>query len=118
MCDVHDLGVAIGDNFTGESIPPRDLPGRKGPFNDRLENILSPDFSPNIFLYDNFPGGIGLSSALFELRQDLLTACLQTIDNCPCEAGCPSCVGPVRETGEKAKQVAKELLLKLLLTVT
>ncbi|HOT69649.1 MAG TPA: DEAD/DEAH box helicase [Candidatus Saccharicenans sp.] len=118
MCDRHDLGVAIGDNFTGESIPPRDLPSRKVAFNERLENVLSPDFSPNIFLYDNFPGGIGLSSALFEMRQDLLLACLQTIDNCPCEAGCPSCVGPVRETGEKAKQVARELLKNLLLTGT
>ncbi|MGB9907320.1 MAG: DEAD/DEAH box helicase [Candidatus Saccharicenans sp.] len=115
MCDRHDLGVAIGDNFSGQSIPPRELPSRKVPFNERFPGALTPDFSPNVFLYDNFPGGIGLSPALFELKTSLLQACLGTIEACPCEEGCPSCVGPVRESGEKAKQVARELLQKLLL---
>lgn len=115
MCDLHDLGVAIGDNLTGQSIPPRELPSRKVPFTERFQQALTPDFSPNIFLYDNFPGGIGLSPALFELHRTLLQACLDTINACPCEEGCPSCVGPVRETGEKAKQVAREIIQKLLL---
>ncbi|MGB9862897.1 MAG: DEAD/DEAH box helicase [Candidatus Saccharicenans sp.] len=118
MCDLHDLGVAIGDNLTGQSIPPRELPSRKVPFTERFQQALTPDFSPNIFLYDNFPGGIGLSPALFELHRTLLQACLDTINACPCEEGCPSCVGPVRETGEKAKQVAREIIQKLLLTGT
>lgn len=115
MCDLHDLGVAIGDNFSGQSIPPRELPSRKVSFNERFQGVLTPDFSPNIFLYDNFPGGIGLSPALFELKSSLLQACLDTIEACPCQEGCPSCVGPVRESGEKAKQVARELLQSLLL---
>lgn len=118
MCDLHDLGVAIGDNLTGQSIPPRELPSRKTPFAERFQQVLTPDFSPNIFLYDNFPGGIGLSPALFELHRALLQACLETINACPCEEGCPSCVGPVRETGEKAKQVAREIIQKLLLAGT
>lgn len=118
MCDLHDLGVAIGDNLTGQSIPPRELPSRKIPFTERFQQALTPDFSPNIFLYDNFPGGIGLSPALFELHRALLQACLETINACPCEEGCPSCVGPVRETGEKAKQVAREIIQKLLLAGT
>jgi DEAD/DEAH box helicase domain-containing protein len=118
MCDLHDLGVAIGDNLTGQSIPPRELPSRKVPFTERFQQALTPDFSPNIFLYDNFPGGIGLSPALFELHRTLLQACLETIRACPCEEGCPSCVGPVRETGEKAKQVAREIIQKLLLAGT
>jgi len=58
-------------------------------------------FGQILFLYDNFPGGIGLSPALFELKTSLLQACLGTIEACPCEEGCPSCVGPVRESGEK-----------------
>ena len=116
MCDLHDLGVAIGDNFSGQSIPPRELPSRKISFNERFKEALTPDFSPNIFLYDNFPGGIGLSPALFELKIPLLQAGLGTIEACPCKEGCPSCAGPVRESGEKAKQVARELLQKLLLT--
>ncbi|MCR4409695.1 MAG: DEAD/DEAH box helicase [Candidatus Saccharicenans sp.] len=116
MCDLHDLGVAIGDNFSGQSLPPRDLPRHRLPQDEKNRVFLSPDFSPNLFLYDNFPGGIGLSPALFELKASLLQACLGTIEACPCEEGCPSCVGPVRESGEKAKQVARAILQKLLLT--
>lgn len=118
MCDLHDLGVAIGDNFSGDSVPPRGLPGRQKYMTDseRFKKFFSPDFSPNIFLYDNFPGGIGLSPVLFELQKTLLEACLKTIEACPCEAGCPSCVGPVMESGEKAKPVAEMILRKLLLT--
>jgi len=33
---------------------------------------------------------------------------------CPCQEGCPSCVGPARETGRQAKQVAQEILRGLL----
>lgn len=116
MCDLHDLGVAIGDNSSGQSLPPRDLPRHRLPQDEKNRVFLSPDFSPNLFLYDNFPGGIGLSPALFELKASLLQACLGTIEACPCEEGCPSCVGPVRESGEKAKQVARAILQKLLLT--
>lgn len=118
MCDLHDLGVAIGDNFSGQSLPPRELPRHRLPQDEKNRVFLSPDFSPNLFLYDNFPGGIGLSSALFELKTSLLQACLGTIEACPCEEGCPSCVGPVRESGEKAKQVAREILQRLLLAGT
>jgi len=118
MCDLHDLGVTIGDNLTGQSIPPRELPRRRLPQEERAQTILNPDFSPNLFLYDNFPGGIGLSPALFKLRTTLFEACLGTIESCPCAEGCPSCVGPVRESGEKAKQVAREILKKLLFAGT
>lgn len=115
MCDLHDLGVAIGDNFSGESMPPRELPRHRLAQEEKNRVFYNPDFSPNLFLYDNFPGGIGLSPALFELRTILLKACLGTIEACPCEDGCPSCVGPARESGEKAKQVAREILQRLLL---
>ncbi|MDI6699464.1 MAG: DEAD/DEAH box helicase [Candidatus Saccharicenans sp.] len=118
MCDLHDLGVAIGDNFSGQSLPPRELPRHRLPQDEKNRVFLSPDFSPNLFLYDNFPGGIGLSPALFELKIRLLQACLGTIEACPCEEGCPSCVGPARESGEKAKQVAREILQRLLLAGT
>ena len=59
-------------------------------------------------------GGIGLSPALFDLEKDLLRHSLKTINVCPCQEGCPSCVGPSRETGRQAKQVAQEILRGLL----
>jgi DEAD/DEAH box helicase domain-containing protein len=38
---------------------------------------------------------------------------LKTIEICPCKDGCPSCVGPTKESGRQAKQVALEILKKL-----
>jgi DEAD/DEAH box helicase domain-containing protein len=113
MCDLHDVGVSVGDNLTGESLPPRDVPRRVATF-DENPVFTEPEFEPNIFIYDNFPGGIGLSPALFDLEKDLLRHCLKTINICPCKEGCPSCVGPSRETGRQAKQVAQEILRGLL----
>jgi DEAD/DEAH box helicase domain-containing protein len=113
MCDLHDVGVSVGDNLTGESVPPRDMPLRVATF-DENPVFTEPEFEPNIFIYDNFPGGIGLSPALFDLEKALLRHSLQTINVCPCQEGCPSCVGPSRETGKRAKQVAQEILRGLL----
>jgi DEAD/DEAH box helicase domain-containing protein len=113
MCDIHDIGVSIGDNSTGESVPPKDLlakiqPVHGTPFYSEM------DFEPNIFVYDNYPGGIGLSPSLFDLEKRLLETCLKTIAACPCQDGCPSCVGPTMESGELAKEVAVEILSRLL----
>ncbi|MGB8951058.1 MAG: DEAD/DEAH box helicase [Candidatus Aminicenantales bacterium] len=113
MCDLHDVGVSIGDNATGESIPPQNIP-IKIPIPESEQPFTAIDFEPNIFIYDNYPGGIGLSPSLFELEKRLLQHCLQTIAVCACQEGCPSCVGPVKESGEQAKQVAAEILKRLL----
>ena len=89
MCDLHDIGISLGDNATGKSIPPRDIRQR---MSDREEMMFTADeaFEPNIFVYDNFPGGIGLSPSLFELEKKLLEQCLKTIRGCPCQGGCRS----------------------------
>lgn len=113
MCDLHDVGVSIGDDLSGESIPPRNIPQKIIP--DAASAIcLQPSFTPNIFIYDNYPGGIGLSPSLFDLEKKLLAASLETLLACPCYEGCPSCVGPVKESGLQAKRVAEQLLRKLL----
>jgi len=112
MCDLHDIGVSIGDNSTGESVPPRELAAKIRPMEGPVH--VDPDFEPNVFIYDNYPGGIGLSPTLFDLDRNLLDYSRKTIAACPCEAGCPSCVGPVTESGEKAKAVALEILSRLL----
>jgi len=109
MCDIHDVGVSVGDNTTGKSLPPRNLPARITQ-SDEPVDIIDIDFEPNIFIYDNFPGGIGLSPSLFELERVLLEHCKQTIALCPCGDGCPSCVGPAKESGKLAKEVAAGLL--------
>ena len=49
---------------------------------------------PTFFVYDKYPGGIGLSEKVYELWEDLLTKSLQHVASCQCESGCPSCIGP------------------------
>ncbi len=112
MCDIHDVGVSIGDNTTGKSLPPRNIPLSITVDEDQPD-FSEIDFEPNIFIYDNFPGGIGLSPSLFDLQIELLERCRKTIRACLCEEGCPSCVGPTKESGKQAKQVALEILLRI-----
>jgi DEAD/DEAH box helicase domain-containing protein len=113
MCDLHDIGVSVGDNYTGKSIPSRDI---RLKLSEKVKSIdfSQEDFEPNIFIYDNFPGGIGLSPSLFELEKKLLEYCMKTIQACPCKEGCPSCVGPTKESGDFAKQVALKICESLL----
>ncbi len=69
---------------------------------------------PTIFLYDAYPGGIGLSEKAYQMQELLLEHALQIAQGCKCECGCPSCVGPVIEVGEQGKADAIALLKELL----
>jgi len=68
---------------------------------------------PIIYLYDNYPGGIGFSEPLFSMHGELVDRTRELIDGCPCQSGCPSCVGPEGATGPRAKAVASLLLARL-----
>ena len=68
---------------------------------------------PRIFIYDNYPGGIGFSAPLFEVQDRLLEASADLIASCDCERGCPSCVGPIGEIRAEGKRVALDLLERL-----
>ena len=45
-----------------------------------------------VFIYDGYPGGIGLSKRAFEAFEQLAADTRRLISECPCESGCPSCV--------------------------
>ncbi|MBW2610185.1 MAG: DEAD/DEAH box helicase [Deltaproteobacteria bacterium] len=45
-----------------------------------------------IFIYDGYPGGVGLAQRGFEIILKLLEKTLDHIKNCECEEGCPSCI--------------------------
>jgi DEAD/DEAH box helicase domain-containing protein len=113
MCDRRDLGVALGDNGQGEARIERGL-ARLGLGGARDEPAPSDDYEPNVFLYDNYPGGIGLSEPLYRLHERLLQESLSLIRACPCADGCPSCVGPAGEVGSRGKEVAAALLRAML----
>ena len=70
-------------------------------------------FEPNLYLYDAYPGGIGQSGPLYRMTSQLLAQTAELLDGCGCDAGCPSCVGPVGEVGERGKQVSRRILAEL-----
>jgi DEAD/DEAH box helicase domain-containing protein len=45
-----------------------------------------------IFIYDGYPGGVGLAQHGFEIVLELLEKTLDHLNNCECEDGCPSCI--------------------------
>jgi len=102
MCDRHDIGLAIH----GEDVRPASSAAR-------APALTTEEEEPTIFVYDNYPGGVGFSEPLFALHVRLLLDTRALIERCPCETGCPSCVGPVGQTGPRAKPVALALLAGL-----
>ncbi|MFF8807984.1 DEAD/DEAH box helicase [Streptomyces omiyaensis] len=54
---------------------------------------LHPDtLLPTVFVYDGHPGGAGFAERAFHTARAWLTATLEAIASCECEAGCPSCI--------------------------
>ena len=72
MCDGHDIGISID---TGE---------RRAGFG-RTRRFANPTRA-RIFVYDNYPGGIGFSAPLFRMHDELLTG-----------DAAPDCRVPVRK---------------------
>ncbi|WP_454099481.1 DEAD/DEAH box helicase [Metabacillus sp. SLBN-84] len=68
MCDPSDISV---------------VPQMKATHNDQ----------PTVFLYDKYPGGVGLAGKVFETMEIVLGETYAMISGCPCETGCPSCTG-------------------------
>ncbi len=88
MCDPRDLGV---------------LAQVQAPFTGR----------PTVYVYDAVPGGVGLTERLYTLTDQLVRACREAVDTCPCADGCPACVGPAIEVGARGKATVSELLAGL-----
>src|SRR5688572_17238732 len=99
MCDRQDIGIAIGGGDDADAgVSSR---------NDPRPQITD---EPRVFIYDNYPGGIGFSEPLFRMHGELLSRTRELIAGCECEHGCPGCVGPVGDTGPLAKVVALRIL--------
>jgi DEAD/DEAH box helicase domain-containing protein len=45
-----------------------------------------------IFIYDYYPGGIGLAEKGFLVLDQLLELSLDLVETCDCDLGCPSCI--------------------------
>jgi DEAD/DEAH box helicase domain-containing protein len=70
MCDPHDLGAVAEVRSTHTR-------------------------QPTVTVYEAYPGGVGYARRLFELHDQLLASAADLVADCPCAAGCPSCIGPL-----------------------
>ena len=64
---------------------------------------------PTVTVFEVYPGGVGFAARMYELHRELLDDAAALVRDCPCAAGCPSCVGPLHLV-----EGAKEACLRLL----
>jgi DEAD/DEAH box helicase domain-containing protein len=108
MCDRRDLGAAVGERppSAASEINWEDFAAPRA-------SEITEFFEPNLYLYDAYPGGIGFSEPLYRISNVLLERTRELICACPCENGCPSCVGPAGDRSESTKDVALAILGRL-----
>jgi DEAD/DEAH box helicase domain-containing protein len=76
--------------------------------------IQSPHFGkPTVTLFDNLPGGVGLSETVARLHRVLFDAMDSILRECSCPNGCPCCIDPPPE-GETEHKAAVTQLVALL----
>jgi DEAD/DEAH box helicase domain-containing protein len=100
-----DINAREGGALAPEEYPLRGFPTPSGAGREAVEF-----FEPNLYLYDAYPGGIGFSEPLFRIHDLMLQRTRELILACPCESGCPSCVGPAGEKSERTKEAALAIL--------
>jgi DEAD/DEAH box helicase domain-containing protein len=117
MADARDLQKAIG-NGDGAWFAASDQGGRgtlKGVEGKDVALADVQQFVPTVYLYDNFPGGVGLSEPLWARQEELLQRALELVARCDCTSGCPACVGPILAVDEgKPDASPKALALRVL----
>jgi len=69
-----------------------------------------------IFIYDGYPGGVGLAARAYTILEDLLRRTREVVEACPCDEGCPSCIhSPKCGSGNKPLDKAAALMTASLL---
>ncbi len=110
LAERRDLGRSVGDGNGAWSVvvdaqgrgTVRGAAGTEGDVEIDLERAAS--FRPTLFLYDNYPGGIGLSVPLFDQRNELVARARELVRGCTCASGCPACVGPIPAQAARGSQ--------------
>jgi DEAD/DEAH box helicase domain-containing protein len=83
-----------------------------------VSHPVHPDTAlPTVFVYDGYPGGVGIAEATYENLTELLKATHAIIAECPCAEGCPSCVQSPKcgNNNEPLDKQGARYLLELLL---
>jgi DEAD/DEAH box helicase domain-containing protein len=96
MCEPSDIGRTLGDGAEQADDGATPLPGRD-PHSGRTGGL-----DPTVFLFDAIPGGVGLAERIFERAAVLVQSAAELIRGCPCDRGCPACIGPGEARARKA----------------
>jgi len=119
MADARDLQKAVGSG-DGAWFALADSRGRgqlRVDDGSLAEPARASVFTPTVFLYDNFPGGVGLSEPLWRRQAELLARAQELVAGCDCKGGCPACVGPIlaadEDTADSPKLLAARVLAML-----
>ncbi len=83
-----------------------------------VSTTLHPDTGrAQIFIYDAYPGGVGIAEKGFDLIRELWQTTLRAIKECPCREGCPSCIQSPKcgNNNQPLDKRAAQLLLEGLL---
>ena len=114
MAEARDLMKSVGSGDASAFVE-RDQHGR-GRWRAGEETAAgeADRFTPTVYLYDNYPGGVGLSDPLFRVQAELLREAQQLIAACACRAGCPACVGPVLAADEDSRNTPKAQAARVL----
>ncbi len=97
LAELRDIGRSVGDG-NGAWSAVVDTRGRgavRAQNCAKLDIEQSPSFRPTLFLYDNYPGGIGIAVPLYDQRDALIARAMQLVSGCRCTHGCPACIGPI-----------------------
>jgi DEAD/DEAH box helicase domain-containing protein len=118
MADGADLQKAVGSG-DGAWFAVADAQGRGQLRRSEGGNATSEDlaaFMPTLYLYDNFPGGVGLAEPLWTRQSELVARATGLIDGCDCASGCPACVGPVLGIDAKPQDATAKAHARRVLT--
>ncbi len=116
MSEPHDLGRAVGDgDATWVATVGANGRGQiRGSNGEPMDPEASNRFRPALFLYDNYPGGVGLSAPLYDQRRGVVNHAAALVNACGCRFGCPSCVGPILASDEVRGYSPKSAALRVL----
>ncbi|MBN1296550.1 DEAD/DEAH box helicase, partial [bacterium] len=68
--------------------------------------------SAAVFVYDGYPGGLGLAESALDRFRELIVATRNHVASCPCETGCPYCIqSPKCGSGNEPLDKAATLFL-------
>lgn len=106
LCSRRDIGVHLGGkegvwSYQGE-LRKKDT--------QTIDDFKRGLYSPTIFIYENYPGGVGFAYELFSIHPEPLIKAREEIQFCSCNTGCPSCIGPLFINNVNVKEISLKML--------